>query len=322
MKILVLGGTRLLGLALVRRLASEEHELTVVSRRTAPFPETVRNIRADRQDGLQQIAGECFDLIFDFLAYDGAAISDALSAIPQGTYVLISSVWLVRLAPGLAVDRVLTNPSDDALLQLPEVTRRYLLGKLAAEKIVTGPRRLARPMLILRMPIFWGAQEHTGRVRFYAERIADGKPLMLINGGMNLTQIAWSEDLATAMAAALPLLVKAEAMIWEALPHEGITVRQVIADIASGTTICPAFREHDAASLQDCFPEYLEAEPLWRECASARSETNLFALAGTIPTPQALWLPACCEMAGGDARLDLRKRELALFGERRSCSLR
>lgn len=309
MKILILGGTRLLGLALVRRLAAAGHDLTVLSRRAAPLPATVRHIHAERDDGLRRLAGERFDLIFDFLAYDGAAVEVALRAIAAGSYVLISSIWMTRLSPGLPADRPVAAPSDDALQELPEVTRRYLLGKLAAERVVAG-HAARRPALILRLPIFWGAGEHTGRLRFYAERIKDGGPLILVDGGVNLTQVAWSEDLATALTAATAPLAQAATPILEALPHAGIPLRELVADIARGTGASPRFSDLSAATLARVFPDYLAAEPLWRETAIERTDANLFRLAGTAPTAQADWLPACRDAAAGEARLDLRAREV------------
>lgn len=311
MKILILGGTRLLGLALVRHLAAVGHDLTVLSRRATPLPTTVRHIRTERDEGLRRLTGERFDLIFDFLAYDGAAVDAALRAIAAGSYVLISSVWMTRLAPGLPADRLVTTPSNEALQRLPEITRRYLLGKLAAEQVVAdhAPKR---PALILRLPVFWGAGEHTGRLRFYAERIDDGGPLIVVDGGNNLTQIAWSEDLATALTAETTSLAKAETLILEALPHAGIPLRELVADIARGTGTSPHFSERSAATLAGVFPDYLAAEPLWRETAIERTDANLFRLSGTAPTAQTDWLPACRDTATGDAHLDLRAHELSL----------
>ena len=97
MKILVIGGTRLLGLALVRALLAAGHRVTVVSRRAENCPEGVECLKGDRQEGLRQLAGSKFDATFDFIAYDSLAPQQVFAEVQYGTYVLISSTWMVRM---------------------------------------------------------------------------------------------------------------------------------------------------------------------------------------------------------------------------------
>ena len=164
------------------------------------------------------------------------------------------------------------------------------------------------------MPVFWGKGEHTGRIRFYSQRIMDGKPLLLVAGGQNLTQIAWTEDIASEFEAWLRLNGKSDCLVWEGLPHDGIEVRAVIADIAVGLGQSLTFESIDSSLLKKRLPEYLDAEPLWRERLIDITPSNIFSITATQLTPQSKWLPPCCADAVGDARMDLRSRELKLLG--------
>jgi len=69
MKILVMGGTRFIGVSLVKLLVSQGHEVTLFNRGKKPSPVTgLRTIIGDRTDSQQlqaKLSNESFDAIFD-----------------------------------------------------------------------------------------------------------------------------------------------------------------------------------------------------------------------------------------------------------------
>jgi nucleoside-diphosphate-sugar epimerase len=309
--ILVIGGTRLLGLAVVKQLAAAGHSITVLSRQPKRCPGGVECIGADRIDGLNRLSGRTFDATIDFLGYDKAAPEQVFGKLDPGTYVLISSTWLVRLAPTVAADQAI-NLIDDAYAKvLPDITFSYLIGKMSAETSVLEMRKRNGKATVLRLPIFWGHQEHTGRLDFYRQRIADGAPVICVNGGSNYAQLVWVEDVAHAF---IHWLHKAsERPIWEALPDEGTKVRDIIKLIAAGMGKQPVLVDIPSERLLDELPDYLEIEPLWREVAINVTDNNIFKAADITPTPQASWLCNLAKQPVDTGVSELLERELSFL---------
>jgi nucleoside-diphosphate-sugar epimerase len=311
MKILVIGGTRLLGLALVRALLSERHSVTVVSRRAKKCPEGVECLIGDRQEGLRKLAGSKFDATFDFIAYDSLAPEQVFARLQYGMYVLISSTWMVRISGAMTADKVVTTVDDRYLSVLLPITERYLLGKLAAERVILEERAKGGHATILRLPIFWGAGEHTGRLNFYRQRLADGSPMICVDGGYNIAPIVWTEDIVRVILAWMPRATARP--VWESLPTEATSVREIIALIARGMHLQPSLVDIPSRTLEDLLPEYLEGEPLWRERNILPTESNLFLFMKMPPTPLSIWL---CDLAGQGMLPPvsiLRQRELSLL---------
>lgn len=293
MKILVIGGTRLLGLALVRALLAAGHHVTVVSRRAENCPEGVECLKGDRQEELGRLAGGKFEATFDFIAYDSPAPRQVFAEIDYGTYVLISSTWMVRMNQAMTACQAVTTADAGCLDVLHPITRKYLLGKLATERATLEERAGGGDAAILRLPIFWGAGEHTGRLNFYRQRLADGGPVICVDGGHNVAQIVWTEDVARVILDWIPRAP--ERPVWEALPDEGTRVREVIALIARGMHLQESLVDISSKTLEDRLPEYLQNEPLWREREIARTESNLFLFMQMRQTPLSIWL---CDLVG------------------------
>lgn len=318
MRILIIGGTRLLGKAVVGELHLAGHDLTVLSRAIGSTPSGVRFLRYEREDGLRQLDGSRFDLVLDFLAYDGPAVRDVLSkSITAKQYVLISSTWMLRLRSSVAADAEIADPDPVAVALLPAVTRRYLLGKLEAESTCVSFRRKGRATTILRLPIFLDAGEHTGRLAFYCERVLDGEPVICVDGGTNLSQLLWVRDAAPAiakwseMAGSLP--------IWEALPSDQIALRDVVGAVARGLNARVRLADIPSQTLERDLSQFLDMEPLWRERPFAVSSSNIFRATGMRTTPVADWLSEVSAGYENRSRSPLRSEEIAYLRGRGAC---
>lgn len=304
MKILVIGGTRQLGHHLVLKLHQAGHQMTVLSRRDVSFPEGIGKVLAERQQGLAAIKGIAFDAVIDFIAFNDGDVADIADAgLSCSTYVLISTTWLLRGAPGADIGQPIPACSDTALAQLPHITRNYLTGKLAAEARVLASR--SQPAAILRLPIFLGANDHTGRVNFYRSRVEDGHPVICVDGGKNLAHLAWNEEVADAITAWLPFAT--ERPVWNGL-SEPISPHRFISLLDASQP--PRLVDVPSSVLQKALPEYLAAEPLWREIPiSGYEASSIFQRLGRRPAPPEHWVP----MAGGrkDPHYEaLRPREI------------
>lgn len=211
-RVLLLGGTGLLGAASARALRDAGHDVTVVSRGQRAGLPGVRALAADRADPQAldaALRGGRFDLAVDFLAYRGADVDGVLD-LPStrfDRYVLVSSgqVYLV------AAERRPPSREADGGLPLapepPEGTRdhrewSYGVGKREAEARLRE-RSAARggDDLILRLPVVQGAGDPTRRLWAYLQRLLDGGPLLLPDGGEQPVRFVWAEDVARALAA-------------------------------------------------------------------------------------------------------------------------
>lgn len=308
MNILVIGGTRLLGLNLVKHLLTTDNNITVLSRHPEKCPVGVECIGMEREEGLVQLSGRKFDMTLDFIAYDESAPTQVFNCFNPGVYVLISSTWLMRLAPSILADQPVAVVNDACARILPDITYSYLIGKMHAEASVLEMRKKNGSATILRLPIFWGYGEHTGRLDFYRHRIMDGAPVICVNGGNNYVQIVWDDDAARVVAAWL--YKAAERPIWEALPDKGTRVRDVIELIAVGLNRKPVLVNVSSKQLSVDLPDYLSEEPLWRETSINMTKSNLFTTIGMKPTPQNKWLCNLVRSGSGAGISELRKKEI------------
>ena len=209
-RVLLLGGTGLLGAPAARALRDAGHDVTVLSRGQRGVPEGVRWIEADRTDSHAlsgALGGERFDLAVDFLAFRGDDVDQALSlpATRLDRYVLISTeqVYLV------ATERRPPSRESDGVLPLmpepPAGTRdhdqwTYGVGKREAEARLRerGAGRGGAD-LVLRLPVVQGAGDPTRRLWAYLERLLDGGPVLLPGGGEHPVRFVWAEDVARAI---------------------------------------------------------------------------------------------------------------------------
>ena len=74
MKILILGGTRFIGLSVLKRCMEQGYDITYLSRKRITETESPKVILGERQDVIYQLKGCSFDVAIDFSAYDSSAV--------------------------------------------------------------------------------------------------------------------------------------------------------------------------------------------------------------------------------------------------------
>ncbi len=284
MKILIIGGTRFLGKLVVFELRKLGHELTVISRRKLDCDPQIRYINGERSWVLNSLDGETFDLVLDFICYSADALDDVRRNIRASNYVLISSTWVPKLWSGNNATE-LVYESCSQLSALPDVTFGYLNGKLSAEQSLVTLKPYFEKFAALRLPIILGNEDHTGRTDFYVTRICDGEPIILVNGGDNIAQVAELESLAAAIAIWSTTIDLGIKLIWEGLPHDRRSVKDIIVNMAKSIGIEPRFVSVVEDDLREKLPKYLGKEPLWRESALSITDANIFNAIKLTPKP-------------------------------------
>jgi 2'-hydroxyisoflavone reductase len=182
MKLLVLGGTKFLGRAIVESALRQGHEVTLFNRgRTNPslFPEAEK-VRGDRATDLSALADRTWDAVVDPSAYvpqDARASAQALTGA-AGYYLIISSVSVYAdlsqpVDEDSPLDELQTGQPDDRLL---EDYSNYGPLKVLCERAVAesfgGPTAIVRPGLIV------GPHDPTGRLTYWPHRVARGGEIL------------------------------------------------------------------------------------------------------------------------------------------------
>ena len=216
MKILVIGGTSFFGKEIVELALDAGHEVTVFSRGNArpDFWNQIDHINGDRNDAVDfanKLANKQFDVVIDNIAFNRDHVVNTLAAL-QGSIsrYILTSTTAVFIGAGpfdqpLREDDVKYDlPENPQLATFPKPTGAgmvsYATGKIAAEKALMEQQVT---YTIIRPHIVVGPEDNHGRMQFFCQRLTDGKPLVLINGGIQSVQFVFSRDLARSYLLAL-----------------------------------------------------------------------------------------------------------------------
>lgn len=217
MRILMIGGTSFFGKEIVDLALEAGHEVTVLSRGNAQpdFWDRVAHIQCDRDDSAAmatKLAGRRFDAVIDNIAFHGEHVVNTLAALKsQVDRYILTSTTAVYIGAG-PFDQPLREedarydlPANPQLATFPKPTPAgmigYASGKLAAEKALIEQALVE--YTIIRPHIVVGPQDNSGRLQFYCQRLLDGRPLILTNGGVQSLQFVYSRDLARSYLRAL-----------------------------------------------------------------------------------------------------------------------
>lgn len=189
MKLLVLGGTRFLGPAIVEAALAARHEVTLFNRgRTAPhlFPD-LETLIGDRNEDLSALEGRAFDVVIDTCGYLPWQLERSARllapAVAQYLFVSTVSVYADESVPGLSERSPLARLSDEEhdrvdALTLADVTGTTYgplkaLCERAVERAMPGRATAVRPGLIV------GPRDPTQRFRYWPWRFARGGDVLL-----------------------------------------------------------------------------------------------------------------------------------------------
>ncbi|MEP0775654.1 MAG: NAD-dependent epimerase/dehydratase family protein [Acidobacteriota bacterium] len=213
MHVLVIGGSRFIGQAVVQRLLMDGHRITLVNRgrTTDPFGTRVNRVLGDRSDPatLQRaLAKRDFDAVIDVIAFREEDTRNAVARLKGriGHFIHIStaSVYLIR-------DRLFPPYREDdfagRLAPRSEAAGSswlYAYHKRQCEEVLQQAWESDQfPFTSLRLPMVVGPSDYTERSQTYLERLADGGPVVLPDGGLNSWGFVWVHDVAEVIAANL-----------------------------------------------------------------------------------------------------------------------
>jgi 2'-hydroxyisoflavone reductase len=197
MRILVLGGTRFAGRAIVDGALGRGDTVTMFNRgKTDPglYP-GAETVIGDRTEDLSPLDGREFDVVVDVACYDPAVARLSAEAFRDraGRYVFVSSVS-VYADQSTTEAQLEDAPLAELKPDVPDFPDNYGANKALSEAVVRevfGDRALiGRPGLIT------GPHDPTDRFPYWPRRIAAGGRVLAPGDPVDLTQVIDVRDLA------------------------------------------------------------------------------------------------------------------------------
>jgi UDP-glucose 4-epimerase len=195
MRILIMGGTRFIGIYLTQLLVAQGHEVVLFNRGNRPSPlPGVGQITGDRTDTNQlkeKLSKENFDAIFD---NNGRELTDTqpLAEIFQDRiqhFVYMSSAGVY-----LKSDQM-PHIEGDAV----DPKSRHL-GKYETEAYLM---QVGLPFTSIRPTYIYGPRNYNDLESWFFDRIVRDRPIPIPGNGLHITQLGHVKDLARAMSKVL-----------------------------------------------------------------------------------------------------------------------
>jgi 2'-hydroxyisoflavone reductase len=196
-KILILGGTRFLGPAVVEAARKRGHSITLFNRgKTNPglFPD-VETLLGDRNGNLKSLEGRAWDAVVDTSGYVPRIVRDSATLLGKTTphYLFIStiSVYAPGLKAGSDESAAVATIADPTTEKVDNDTYGALkaLCEQAAEKAMPGKVANIRPGLIV------GPDDPTDRFTYWPVRVARGGEVLAPGGPGDPVQFIDVRDL-------------------------------------------------------------------------------------------------------------------------------
>jgi nucleoside-diphosphate-sugar epimerase len=195
MRILIMGGTRFIGVYLTKILVEQGHEVVLFNRGKKPAPvEGIQQIHGDRTDATQlkeKLSGENFDAIFD---NNGRELSDTQPLAEIFKDRVQHFVYMSSAGVYLKSDQMPHIEGDSV-----DPKSRHK-GKHETETFLA---ELGLPWTAIRPTYIYGPQNYNDLEAWFFERIVRDRPIPIPGNGLHFTQFGHCKDLATAMAAVL-----------------------------------------------------------------------------------------------------------------------
>ncbi|MCZ4102882.1 MULTISPECIES: NAD-dependent epimerase/dehydratase family protein [unclassified Streptomyces] len=198
----VIGGSRYFGKRLMLRLRDEGVNVTVINRGSSPAPPGVTHLVADRDDeaALEAALGDRhFDVVIDQVCYTPrqAAIAKRVFRDRTTRYVMTSTMEVYDPAtfdgsphPHRPVGEGAVDPGtwpvdlelpwgEEAFREQLGDARHYAEGKRQAEAVFSQDPAFAFVSVRSAHVLGGGAEEFTGRLDHYVDRVRTGRPVVV-----------------------------------------------------------------------------------------------------------------------------------------------
>lgn len=194
MRILMMGGTRFIGVYLTKALLELGHDVVLFNRGNNIAPAKVTQIRGDRKDPAQlkdKLSGESFDAIFD---NNGRELSDTQPLVDIFNGKVKHFVYVSSAGVYLKSEQMPHKEGDPIDPDSRHKGKHHTESYLANSGI---PWTSVRPVYI------YGPQNYNDLEAWFFDRIVRNRPIPIPGNGKYITQFGHIQDLAEAMASVL-----------------------------------------------------------------------------------------------------------------------
>jgi UDP-glucose 4-epimerase len=195
MRILIMGGTRFIGVYLTKILVEQGHEVVLFNRGNKPAPvEGVQQIHGDRKNATQlkeKLSGEAFDAIFD---NNGRELSDTQPLVEIFKDKVQHFVYMSSAGVYLQSDQMPHVEGD------PVDPKSRHKGKHETEAYLDAQ---GIPFTAIRPTYIYGPQNYNDLEAWFFDRIVRDRPILIPSSGLYITQLGHCKDLARAMSLVL-----------------------------------------------------------------------------------------------------------------------
>lgn len=195
MRILIMGGTRFIGVYLTQLLVQQGHDVVLFNRGNRPAPvEGVKQIHGDRTDSTllkEKLSQEQFDTIFD---NNGRELSDTQPLVEIFKDRVQHFVYMSSAGVYLKSDQLPHKEGD------PVDPKSRHKGKHETEAYLIEQ---GVPFTSIRPTYIYGPQNYNELEAWFFDRIVRDRPIPIPGNGLHITQLGHCKDLASAMAAVL-----------------------------------------------------------------------------------------------------------------------
>ncbi len=195
MRVLIMGGTRFIGVYLTRILVEQGHEVVLFNRGNHPAPvQGVVQLKGDRTDPAQlkqALAGQLFDAVFD---NNGRELSDTQPLVELFKDRIQQFIYMSSAGVYLKSDQM-PHTEGDAI----DPNSRHK-GKAETEAYLIAERF---PFTAFRPTYIYGPQNYNDLEAWFFDRVVRDRPILIPGNGQHLTQFGHVKDLARAMGLAM-----------------------------------------------------------------------------------------------------------------------
>jgi 2'-hydroxyisoflavone reductase len=240
MKVLVMGGSRFMGRAVVHRLLDQNHSVTVFNRgtRVVEWPGPVTELQGDRNSSadLKPLADLALDGVIDLSAYT-----------PHQTEMLLNVLGDVLRFVHCSSGAVYAPQPE---LPWPESTPygpwplwgTYGRDKLGCEQVLQAARTHSRATTVIRMPYVLGPANYADREEFVLNRLLDGAEILVPGDGQAVQQFLSTTQVGYAMVAALETFLAGGWQAFNIASPTFVSLRGFIEICAAATGTTPILR--------------------------------------------------------------------------------
>lgn len=191
MRILIMGGTRFIGVYLTKLLVQQGHEVVLFNRGNKPAPiDGIQQIHGDRSNAEElkaKLNGQYFEAIFD---NNGRELSDTRPLVEAFWGRLEHFIYMSSAGVYLKSDQM-PHVEGDAI----DPKSRHK-GKHDTEAYLTEHDL---PFTAIRPTYIYGPQNYNDLEAWFFDRIVRDRPIPIPGNGLHFTQFGHVQDLAQAM---------------------------------------------------------------------------------------------------------------------------